>query len=321
MTDSQVFFNGDVYSPSDPFATALSFADGVVKWIGSDEAALAQTQSATDLHEDFVAPGFVASGLDLRTENVTAHDLVPAGITFAHVIGTEQDIADFRAASGDLRVIGYALDSSQGPGACAAADLDLGAEADRTLFLTVDDHRDWSALQELLGDAERMSRARLLLWRIRVAGVVPAEWVDPLCASGLALSLDPTEPGQPLSSLLAGGAQVSFLLDPRTPWRSVRAAVYELEQGVSGRAAFNCATRFAHRAGGNPEGGTLVFGSAADAVRWHTAGLVVQVADSRVAAWSTDPRSGTPGLPDLSDPAALPTPVTVFIGGVEQHLA
>ena len=33
---------------------------------------------------------------------------------------------------------------------------------------------------------------------------------------------------------------------------------------------------------------------------WEPGPLVVQAPDGRVAAWSTDPRSGTPPLPDLS---------------------
>jgi hypothetical protein len=34
--------------------------------------------------------------------------------------------------------------------------------------------------------------------------------------------------------------------------------------------------------------------------------LVVQAPDARVAAWSTDARSGTPGLPDVSPGASAP---------------
>lgn len=53
--------------------------------------------------------------------------------------------------------------------------------------------------------------------------------------------------------------------------------------------------------------GVLAPGADADFVRWQVERLVVQVADARVAAWSTDPRSGTPGLPELSSDVALPT--------------
>jgi len=48
-------------------------------------------------------------------------------------------------------------------------------------------------------------------------------------------------------------------------------------------------------------------GAAADFGRWRVERLVVQVADPRVAAWSTDPRSGTPGLPELAADVPLPT--------------
>ncbi|MYV99627.1 amidohydrolase, partial [Streptomyces sp. SID3343] len=47
-------------------------------------------------------------------------------------------------------------------------------------------------------------------------------------------------------------------------------------------------------------------GAPASYAVWDTTELVVQAPDSRLSGWSTDPRSGTPGLPDL-DPA-LPLP-------------
>ena len=61
----------------------------------------------------------------------------------------------------------------------------------------------------------------------------------------------------------------------------------------------------------------LAPGALATAVRWEVDGLAVQVADERVAAWSTDPRSGTPGLPDLTDPESLPRLRTVWVRGTE----
>ena len=42
---------------------------------------------------------------------------------------------------------------------------------------------------------------------------------------------------------------------------------------------------------------------------------MVQAPDDRIQAWSTDPRSGTPGLPDLSPGADLPVNLRTVIRG------
>jgi cytosine/adenosine deaminase-related metal-dependent hydrolase len=99
------------------------------------------------------------------------------------------------------------------------------------------------------------------------------------------------------------------------PWETVAAAVYRTQAGISARAAFNAATRFGFRALGRHEGGVLAPGAEATAVRWRVGELVVQVADERLAAWSTDPRSGTPGLPDLADDAPRPEVAQVWVRG------
>ncbi|MCZ4516508.1 amidohydrolase, partial [Streptomyces sp. ActVer] len=43
--------------------------------------------------------------------------------------------------------------------------------------------------------------------------------------------------------------------------------------------------------------------------------LVVQAPGGRVARWSADPRSGTPGLPDLTPGARLPVCLRTVVGG------
>jgi hypothetical protein len=58
--------------------------------------------------------------------------------------------------------------------------------------------------------------------------------------------------------------------------------------------------------------GELAPGAPATLAVWDLSGeLVVQTPDDRVSAWSTDPRSGVAGLPDLAgpDPACLGTVV------------
>ncbi len=90
-------------------------------------------------------------------------------------------------------------------------------------------------------------------------------------------------------------------------WGAVRHAVYGGPGGISGRAAFNAATRAGWRILGAPEAGEAAVGSFARLNLWRCDDLVVQLPDDRIAAWSTDVRAGTPPLPDLSPDASLPT--------------
>ena len=77
-------------------------------------------------------------------------------------------------------------------------------------------------------------------------------------------------------------------------------------QRISARAAFLAHTRGACRAAGRDDAGVLAPGSPATLAVWSPSDLLVQAPDDRVQAWSTDPRSGTPGLPDLSPGVAPP---------------
>ncbi|SFE63102.1 hypothetical protein SAMN05216251_104139 [Actinacidiphila alni] len=104
---------------------------------------------------------------------------------------------------------------------------------------------------------------------------------------------------------------------PLDPWGAVRAAAFHRtpEHRISARAAFNAHTRGGWRAIGRDDAGVLVPGAPADYAVWDSGDLVVQAPDERVANWSTDPRSGTPGLPDLTPGRPLPTAVRTVVGG------
>ena len=94
---------------------------------------------------------------------------------------------------------------------------------------------------------------------------------------------------------------------------------------MSARAAFAAHTRGGWRAAGDDLTGDLVPGASATFAVWRVPGeLVVQVPDERVAGWSTDPRAGVSGLPDLTrqDPLCLVTVVrgtTVHDAGVDSR--
>ncbi|KAA0940779.1 amidohydrolase [Streptomyces apricus] len=125
----------------------------------------------------------------------------------------------------------------------------------------------------------------------------------------------------PFAALLRAGVPLAFGSDspvtPLDPWGTVRAAAFHRTPAhrVSVRAAFTAHTRGGWRAIGRDDAGVLVPGAPADYAVWRTEELVVQAPDDRVARWSTDPRSGTPGLPDLSPGADLPVCLRTVVDG------
>ncbi|MEV6780252.1 amidohydrolase [Streptomyces syringium] len=125
----------------------------------------------------------------------------------------------------------------------------------------------------------------------------------------------------PYAALLRAGVPLALGSDspvtPLDPWGTVRAAAFHRtpEHRVSVRAAFTAHTRGGWRAIGRDDAGVLVPGAPADYAVWRTGELIVQVPDDRVASWSTDPRSGTPGLPDLTPGAPLPVCLRTVVGG------
>ncbi|WP_093801916.1 amidohydrolase [Streptomyces sp. Wb2n-11] len=125
----------------------------------------------------------------------------------------------------------------------------------------------------------------------------------------------------PYAALLRAGVPLAFGSDspvtPLDPWGTVRAAAFHRtpEHRVSVRAAFTAHTRGGWRAVGRDDAGTLVPGAPADYAVWRADELVVQAPDDRVARWSTDPRSGTPGLPDLTPGAELPVCLRTVVFG------
>jgi predicted amidohydrolase YtcJ len=122
----------------------------------------------------------------------------------------------------------------------------------------------------------------------------------------------------PFAAMAAAGISLALGSDsPVTtldPWGTIRAAVKHQTpgSGISARAAFSAHTRGGWRAARRDDEGELAPGLPATFAVWHVEGeLVVQTPDERVAGWSTDPRAGVSGLPDLDgpDPVCLRTVV------------
>ncbi|MFB7559337.1 amidohydrolase [Streptomyces brevispora] len=221
--------------------------------------------------------------------------------------------------------------------ACTEAGLQAGFHAigDAALSAVVEGTR---AAAEKVG----LGRVRAARHRIEHAEMLTPETVAAFAELGLTASVQPAfdaawggEEGMyaqrlgagrartlnPYAALLRAGVPLAFGSDspvtPLDPWGTVRAAAFHRtpEHRISVRAGFTAHTRGGWRAVGRDDAGTLVPGAPADYAVWRTAELVVQAPDDRVARWSTDPRSGTPGLPDLSPGAELPVCLRTVVFG------
>ena len=129
----------------------------------------------------------------------------------------------------------------------------------------------------------------------------------------------------PFATLAAAGVPLALGSDspvtPFDPWAAVAACVFHSveRQRTSARAGFTAHTRGAWRAAGYDDRGVLVPGAPATYAIWSPGDLVVQAPDDRIQAWSTDPRSGTPGLPDLSPGTPRPVCLRTVVRGRVAH--
>ncbi|MEV6315767.1 amidohydrolase [Streptomyces sp. NPDC051776] len=221
--------------------------------------------------------------------------------------------------------------------ACTEAGLQAG-------FHAIGDAAVTTVVEGVRAAARRLGLARIRAGRHRVehAEMLTPDTIEAFAELGLTASVQPAfdavwggEDGMyarrlgaerartlnPFAALLRAGVPLALGSDspvtPLDPWGTVRAAAFHrtLDHRVSVRAAFTAHTRGGWRAVGRDDAGTLVPGAPADYAVWRTGELVVQAPDERVARWSTDPRSGTPGLPDLTPGADLPEAVRTVVGG------
>ncbi|MBY8843249.1 MULTISPECIES: amidohydrolase [unclassified Streptomyces] len=221
--------------------------------------------------------------------------------------------------------------------ACTEAGLQAG-------FHAIGDAAVSAVVEGVRTAAEKLGLARIRAARHRVehAEMLTPETVAGFAELGLIASVQPAfdalwggEEGMyarrlgaeraralnPFAALLRAGVPLAFGSDspvtPLDPWGTVRAAAFHHtpEHRISVRAGFTAHTRGGWRAVGRDDAGVLVPGAPADYAVWRTDELIVQAPDDRVARWSTDPRSGTPGLPDLSPGRDLPVCLRTVVGG------
>lgn len=213
--------------------------------------------------------------------------------------------------------------------ACTDAGLQAG-------FHCIGDDAVATAVAALQRVADRRGAAAVVAARHRLEHVemVDRSLIDTLAALGVVASVQPAFDAawggtsgmyaqrlgadraaglNPFAALARAGVTLAFGSDspvtPLDPWGSVRAAAYHQtsEHQMTVRGAFHAHTRGGWRAAGVDDAGVLAPGAPASYAVWQVPGeLVVQAPDDRVAAWSTDPRSGVPGLPDLSEQTPAP---------------
>jgi predicted amidohydrolase YtcJ len=195
-------------------------------------------------------------------------------------------------------------------------------------------------------EAAGLERVRALRHRVEHAELMTDETIAAFADLGLVASVQPAfdaawggEDGMyaqrlgaeraralnPFAAMTRAGVPLVLGSDspvtPLDPWGAVRAAAFHRtpRHRISARAAFHAHTRGGWRAIGRDDAGVLVPGAPADYAVWAVGDLVVQTPDERVANWSTDPRSGTPGLPDLTPGGDLPTALRTVVAGRTVH--
>lgn len=262
-----------------------------------------------------------------------AGDLFADGTVGSHTAGLRADYADAATRGHEYLTATRVRDHVVG---CTEAGLQAG-------FHVIGDGALDTVLAGFAEAAERLGPERIRAGRHRLEHVelVHPEHISTLAELGILASVQPLfdefwggaagmyaqrlgarwELMNPFAAMVSAGVALALGSDapvtPLGPWAAVRAAAYHQreEHRISVRAAFSAHTRGGWRAAGQ-DGGVLRVGASANLAVWQVGDLVVQAPDHRVAGWSTDPRSGTPGLPDLSPGQPLPRCLRTVVAGV-----
>lgn len=339
----QLLYNGLVYSPADPQATALLIDQGLVQWVGQDAGARSiadQSMQLLDLQGGFLAPAF-ALGLARVTGSSIASlldQLAAAGYCAAHLILDQEldlpqvssqlscyyylpweQLASWQGAEpGVKELAGIFLQAGQSP-----EQLDVSYLLDQGLSLLLEAGSS-QEISDLLSWLEGLDPQVRLKLRPRLEGLRSLE--PSLLDRAIALNLPLGFSSQVSSSAagaaaaLAQGALVSLGSDPRSlpsflGWELMARAL-EVGEGLTARAAFQSLTRSVWRASGasHPFAGQLLPSAPADWALWEVGDLAVQSTDQRISAWSTDPRARTPQLPLLGSAYVLPRLIKTSAG-------
>ena len=275
--------------------------------------------------------GAVGAGGDLFVDGA-----VGSHTACLHHPYTDDGARDGAAYLGVEQIAGHVL-------ACTEAGLQAGFHAigDAALTAVVEGIR-------AAADKTGLAAVRALRHRVEHAELLGPEHIAGFAELGLTASVQPAfdaawggEQGMyatrlgaeraaamnPFAAMVRAGVPLALGSDapvtPLDPWGTVRAAAFHRTPAhrISVRAAFTAHTRGGWRALGRDDAGVLIPGAPASYAVWAPTELVVQAPDERVSNWSTDPRSGVPGLPDLTPGQALPSCLATVVNGRTVHLA
>ncbi|WP_346845430.1 hypothetical protein [uncultured Rothia sp.] len=347
MANTTVFMDGSVYSPVDPYATALVFSDSMVEWVGSDAGAQSiydDTMNKVKLEGELLTPAFVHGGCFVSSQVELERfidTLLNRGYSAATIFVPPhfsrdafqlaakknfklypyiriKNLTDFEVLSTDIygvQVVGESRHLQDLIQSTLSSQKKLS-------FIAVNPQEIATFCQELarLTDAQRAHLAP------RIDGLqgLSIELNEVCKELGIALGFSSyLQNNNSIAHAVSSGAHIFLGSDPH---ESSRLLGWELaleyvvrsqpQQQISARATFNALTRGIYRALGetNPFYGQLAPQSPADIARWKVTELMVQTANDSVAAWSTDPRARIPLLPAL-EIGKLPVLNGLFIAG------
>lgn len=293
---------------------------------------LAEAEPGPSVVGYWAAEGAFTRLPDARVRGL-AGDLFADGTVGSHTAGLREVYADADTRGHEYLTAARVRDHVIG---CTDAGLQAG-------FHVIGDGALDTVLAGFTEAADSIGADRIRGGRHRLEHVelVHPEHIDTLAQLGILASVQPLfdefwggptgmyaqrlgsrwEAMNPFAAMVGAGVALALGSDapvtPLGPWAAVRAAAHHRHpaHSISVRAAFSAHTRGGWRAAGH-DGGVLRVGAPAQLAIWQVADLVVQAPDHRVAGWSTDPRSGTPGLPALTPGEPLPTCLRTVVDGV-----
>lgn len=339
---AHVFLDGSVYSPVDPFATALVMNEGTVEWVGQDAGArsiLDETMQSTELGGALLAPTFSLAAASVSsvegTESLLS-DCLSMGYGEVNLFLTHDFVGGGHMESG-LRANTYIpaealLNPAQLEASISGVYFTEESLEHLSLLSVAVDHKlivsgafsTGSSTRTFLENISALEPLDRLRIAPRLDGVhsLDDDLIDMARSLQVPLgfSSDYDSAGESFSKALSSGAAVTLGSDPLTKteafgWDLVSHAVNAPEhQAISARAAFQAMTRGVQRANGvsTPLAGQLVPGAPANFAIWNVTELMVQTPDSRISAWSTDPRARTPLLPALAPDVERPVLSSVY---------
>lgn len=345
-TKTLVFRDGSVYSPVDPYASAMVLTDAAVDWVGSDAGADSiydNSMHKVELEGDLLTPAFFHGGAVIHSQDeldTLSERLLHAGYASTSLFVPQSALKSINLSASPLHTFVYAIVSSTEDMKQLVAGIHgvqvRGTAVDFTSLLqeALQQHlkvsfapQDDSAIEKFLSALATFSEIDRFQLAPRLDGItsITSEYIGAARDLGVAVgfSTQLAENDSSIREAVADGAVVFLGSDINQEssalgWELALTHVVRTnpEEQISARATFNAMTRGVFRAVGesNPTFGQLGPQAMADVARWKVTELMVQTADDRVTAWSTDPRARIPLLPVL-EKDNLPELVDLLIAG------